>query len=385
MSDSLTKQLKSIYLYTFFTGMMFWYGIEQLFLEDIGDGVFARGATLAAFSFTMFLATVPAGALTDVWGRVRSLKVAVFLMVVSVAIMAVSGSVFTYSIGAIVFALYWSFDEGAKEAFVYDLLVDEKQQKQYQRVLGRIYAALLVGAAISNFASGFIADATNLHVNYWISVIPAAAAFFNLMQLHEPEHHKQLGKKVMSQLDDAFRAMSNNSVLLIIVIGQTLIFLISDIAGEFAQPAIVEHTDSAIVVGVAWGLLGLIMAAGNLWAHKVREIFSFMIVTLLMLIAYFVFSAEWGSILALFAFVAAMEVISIRGEGALQKNTPSNLRATIASIPGSSATFAIGAVGLWVGGAEGSVAYRVFVVSALSLVTVFLLWLRIREQIPQNE
>lgn len=257
MSSPLTAQLRSVYLYTYFSGMMFWYGIEQLFLEEIGDGVFARGVTLAVFSFTMFLATIPAGAISDIWGRVRSLKFAIAMMMLSIVILALSHSVLVYSIGAVFFALFWSFDEGAKEAFVYDLLADEEQESQYQKVLGRIYAALLFGAATANFSSGFIAEATSLRTTYWLALIPCGVALYFLIKLHEPEHHRQVGKNILSQLDDAAKALAQHRTLLIVAISMVLIYLVSDIAGEFAQPAIVEHTDSAILVGLAWGVMGL--------------------------------------------------------------------------------------------------------------------------------
>ena len=54
--------------------MMLWCGVEQLFLEQISDGVFARGVTLAVFSITMLLSNIPTGAISDMWGVVRSFR-----------------------------------------------------------------------------------------------------------------------------------------------------------------------------------------------------------------------------------------------------------------------------------------------------------------------
>ncbi len=384
MSDHLKKQINAIYLYTFFSGMMFWYGIEQLFLEEIGDGVFARGVTLAVFSLTMFITNIPAGALSDVWGRVRSLKLGIASMALSLIILAQAPNVFIYSIGAILFALFWSFDEGAKEAFVYDSLYDEGQTKRYQRILGRIYASLLIGAATANFSSGLIADALSLRANYWLSLIPCALAFYYIRKLDEPDHHKQVGKKILSQLDDAGRAISRNSVLLAVIVAQTMIYVASSASGEFAQPAVVEHTDSAVMLGLSWGVLGLLMAAGNLFGHHIRRIFVFILLLIASMVSFYVLRAEWYSIIFLFLFVAGMEAVGIRGEGAIQNNTQSHLRATLSSIPGSASMLVITGLSLWIGGASGSVAWRIFIVSMPLLCLVFLLWWPIRSHIPRD-
>jgi MFS family permease len=384
MDKQLKKQINYVYLYTFFTGMMFWYGIEQLFMEEIGDGVFVRGVALAVFSITMVLANIPTGAFSDVKGRVKSLKIALLMMALGLLAMSLSQNAVHYSLGALFFGLMWSFDEGAKEAFVYDTLVDNKQEDLYQRVLGKIYAALLIGAAASNFLSGFIADATSLRTTYVISFIPCAAAFYFVTKLVEPDHHKQVGKKILRQLDDAGRALKANRVLLALVTAQMLIYVVASISVEFAQAAIVEYTSSAVILGGVWGLLGLIMAAGNLIAHRVKHIFAFIFILLGLLVMYILTREVWLSLIPLFIFVTGLEIISIKGEGALQKNTSSHLRATISSIPGSVSMLLVAGLALWIGSLGGSVAVPIFAVSFPLMLVVTLVWLRYRDQIPRS-
>ena len=384
MNAELKKQLKYIYLYTFFSGMMFWYGIEQLFLETIGDGVFVRGVSLAVFSLTLFLFNIPAGAISDIWGRVRSLKIALLAMALGLLVLGLSQNVWHYAVGSFVFGLFWAFDEGAKEAFVYDSLYDSGEQKKYQRILGRIYAVLLVGAASANFLSGPLSELTSLRSTYFFSVVPCILALYFVSKLHEPDHHKQVGKKILRQLDDAAKAIAAHKVLFAVVVAQTLIYIGSSISAEFAQPAIVEHTDSAILLGIAWGIMGLVMAAGNLGAHRVQHIFRFIIILLVMMAAYVVFRDSWLSLIPLFIFVAGMEAVSIRGEGAIQANTTSHLRATISSIPSSASMLLVAFLSLWVGESEGTVAVRIFLISFPALLMTGLLWFQIRTHIPND-
>ncbi len=385
MPDYLKSQIRSIYLYTFFSGMMFWYGIEQLFLGEIGDAVFVRGVTFAVFSVSMLLTNIPAGAISDIWGRVRSLKLALVMMAVSLVVLSLSQNTIHYAIGAALFALFWSFDEGAKEAFVYDSLADIGQTKKYQRILGRIYGALLMGAASANFLSGFIANATSLRTTYVISLAPCAVAFFFVLRLKEPEHHKQVGKKILHQLDDAARAILHHRVLAVIVAAQMLIYTAASISGEFAQPAVVEYTGSPVVLGLAWGVMGLMMAGGNLLAHRVKHIFAFIVALLVTIAAYVLLRDSWIALIPLFVFVAGLEVVGIRGEGALQNNTTNHLRATLSSIPGSASMLLTAGLSLWVGGtASDTVSLHIFWTGFTLIGVALLLWLSIRSHIPRE-
>ena len=377
----LNQQIRFVYIYTFFSGMMFFYGVEQLFMNTIGDGAFVRGVTLAAFSISMFLSNIPTGAVSDIYGRVKSLKIGLVLLIASLVILGFSEGVIVYAIGSALFGLYFAFDEGAKEAFVYDILKDNKQEKRYQKILGRIYASLLIGAAAGNLLGGFIAEISSLRASYFVSILPCVVAFYCVMRLREPEHHKQAHKKVLSQLDDAWRAIKRSNTILIIVIAQLLIYTVGSISMEFMQLNMSEFITAPILFGGIWALLTLFMAFANSNAHRIKRVFAFSTLLLIMLILYVATRNIVISLIPLVVFVSGLEVLSIKGEGLLQNNTPSHLRATLSSIPGSLSMVAVAIIATGFGQITGSIAIPIFAASFSILLIVIILWSRIKPEI----
>lgn len=364
----LKSQLRHVYLYNFFSGMMFFYGIEQLFLDQIGDGTFIRAIMLIVFSVTTTLSNIPAGAFSDIWGRVRSMRLGILLLMASLVVLGFSQNIWHYTFGSILFTLFWSFDSGAKEAFIYDTLADHHKTKDYEKILGKTYAYLLAGVAVANISSGFMANATSLRSTFFISLIPGIVAFYLLSKLHEPDHHKQTNRKILNQISELKKTLLQKRTLLLLIIAQIIIYTISSLVGEFSQVSIVEYTDSAIVLGLVWAGLAITLAFANTHSHRIKNIHIAGILSIITMLTYLFTSNSWISLLPLGIAVAMMEAITVKSETAIQNNTPKHLRSTVSSVPLTFSTLAILPAALWVGSANNSIAYRLTVLSVPTLI-----------------
>ena len=364
---------------------MFWWGIEQLFLEEIGNGIFLRGISLAVFSAGMFLFNIPTGAISDIWGRVRSLKVGVASMVLGLVVLSVSNDVWLYSIGVLLYSIFWTFNEGALEAFVYDSIADNKQESSYQKIIGRVYAMNLFGAGVANLFSGFVAEAFNLRFTYILSIVPAILCMYFLTRLVEPSHHKQVDKKILSQLGDAFRFIKRSRVIIALVLSSALIYTASTLVGEFSQVAVVEHVDTAISLGLIWAAFGLLLAGANLYAHKLRHLYLLMIAVIAGMVTYLVTRDLIISILPLVFSATILEALTIKIDNVLQHETESKLRATVTSIPGSISMLLVAVLSVLLGRVTGSIAIHLALVVVPLLVMALALLVPLHKRIDAAE
>lgn len=120
---STVTRMKILYLCL---GMMFWYGIEQVFLNDIIQDSSARAAATVVFTIGMLLLDIPGGIIADKYGRRNALVIGCLLLPLSLVALALSTTLFVYCVGTLLYAAYWSLCNGTVQALVYDHLVNRR-------------------------------------------------------------------------------------------------------------------------------------------------------------------------------------------------------------------------------------------------------------------
>jgi len=329
--------------------MLFWYGVEQFFLNEISDGVFARAVSTIVFMLVYSILNIPTGALSDIWGRLRSLKLGIVLQAIGMIILGTSTNLWQYAIGGIVFTAFWALDEGAKEAFLYDSMVDAKQQKHFQKYLGRQNAFLLIGAAFANMLSGFIADAFGLRSVFFVSLIASVSAFICLLHLREPHHHKQVGKKFFSQLSGLVRLLRSSVILRSLVMVSILVFLAAVVSQEFAQLHILEFFETPVGLGLSWMIVALVMASASWYSHLIPSLRHTIFGSIGLIVLFWFGRKSIYGLIPYIALIGIIEAALLQIEAALQDNTPSKFRASVSSISATTTGFIIVPLALWLG------------------------------------
>jgi MFS family permease len=252
-----------------FLGMMFWYGIEQLFLNKYLGTSSARGYMIIAFTASLIAFDIPGGLLADKLGRKKTLLIACIVQVIALLVLASSNSLLEYSVGTVLFGLFLSLLNGAAQALLYDHLLQHSLSGSYGKQQGKVYAMFLIGAGIANISSGFIAHFLGLRAPYYLSIIPAILAFVVLLPITEPAIKKQ-ASKWFTQLGAVARAIRNSPRTLVFgvqfLVSQLILFTI----GEFGQIYILSFHVSTIWLGILWSVVALFAAGGRFWAHHVQ-------------------------------------------------------------------------------------------------------------------
>jgi MFS family permease len=333
MQQRWSNPIFKLYVSNFLTGLVFWYGIEKLFMQHIGIDAIGIGICTALYVIGTVLFDIPSGMLADRWSRKGLLILsAVFLMLCSI-VAATSQGLVQYAIADILYALYLVATSGTYQAIIYDVLHEQGRAQQYSRIMGTAYGLFLVGAGVANFASGFIAQSSSLATPYWLSIIPCVLNCIVLATINEPTFHKAEQKeKFIKQFGRSTRTILQIGILRSFIFIWCSLGAVEIFKQDFSQLYALQFSSSEVLIGIFWALYAFAWAAGSFVAHKLQGQLN------LLLIATFVCTIAMGAtthpigigffLIQAFVAAAAYNLIETR----VQNAAPSAVRASILSV-----------------------------------------------------
>ncbi len=313
-------------------GMMFFFGIEQLFLNKILKDSAARGYLTIAYVSALIIFDIPTGIIADRISRKLCLVLAAFTQILSIIILGSSNTLAMYLIGSFVFGLCVCLANGAAQALLYDWLALENKTSDYAKEQGRNYAAFLIGAGIANIASGYLANAVGLRGNYYLSVLPCVLALILLIKLVDPPFSKVQNSLWYKHANEVFKEMIKNRKIVIFSIQMTASSVAFYTIGEFGQIYMLAFGISSVALGIFWAIDALFAASGRALAYKIQNYPRLLV--LVFCIVIFMFSLiekRWG-IGVFWLFYGLNEALSNVAETEIQNETTSEIRATTLSV-----------------------------------------------------
>lgn len=111
-----TTGITKIYASNFLTGLVFWYGIEKLFMQHIGIMPFGIGVATVGYYAVALLADIPAGLLADKWSRKGVLVLSTVCLMAASVICGTSHSLWQYMLGYMFYGFYIVCTSGTYQA-----------------------------------------------------------------------------------------------------------------------------------------------------------------------------------------------------------------------------------------------------------------------------
>ncbi|MCU0667579.1 MAG: MFS transporter, partial [Patescibacteria group bacterium] len=326
-------QIQKLYLSNFLTGLVFWYGIEKLFMASIGiDAVGVATATAVMLGFNLIF-DIPSGIIADKWSRKGMLFVSAVALGVSSVILGISNGIEMYILGYIIYGIYVVASSGTYQAIIYDSLHEEDKADQYSKVVGRAYALFLAGAGLANVASGFIANQFSYSATFYITVTSCLLNALLIISLREPKYHKAENKeRVIRQLGKTVKLLVNKKLLLSLAIVMSSLAVVELFKDDFGQLYMLRYITEPRLMGLLWAAFAFAWALGSLIAHRLRaKIDSLIVLTVLPLI-FMSFIDNWFSLILFMVQAVATAALFIQIETRVQENTPSSVRASVLSV-----------------------------------------------------
>ena len=328
-----SKQIKKLYISNFLTGLVFWYGIEKLFMQSIGISAIGIGAITAALTIFLVIFDIPAGILADKWSRKGMLVVSALALGLTSLVAGVSQSLLIYLIADLFYGLYVVTSSGTYQALIYDSLHEENRSDQYSKINGRIFALFLVGTGVGNIASGFIAHKYGFRTSYYLTIIPCLLNVAVILTLHEPTFHKALNKdRLLHQIGRATVAISKLKLVRTLAVVFSLFAVIELFKLEFGQLYMFHYVAAPQAIGILWAVYSFAMAFGSVLAHKFRARLNILIVcSVVPLVLMGIIDNRLSLVLFMVQAVASAALLN-QIETRIQENTPSAVRASVISV-----------------------------------------------------
>jgi MFS family permease len=375
------NQITKLYVSSLLTGMVFWYGIEKLFMTNIGIDPLGIGLVTAFLLAINLVLDIPSGILADRWSRKGSVILSIVALGISSLILGLSNNISVYLFGYLFYGIYATAINGAFEALVYDSLHEQKRAKQYSKIIGRAYAFFLAGAGIANLASGFLASAFSYRFTFLLTILVCLINVLVLLSVKEPKFHKSQEKvKALPQITQASKILIKNSLLKSLAIIMSVLAITELFKTDFGQLYFLRYITSPEAIGILWALYAFSWALGSIIAHKFRtRLTTLVLATTLPFVLMSFIDSTLSIILFMLQAIASAALLN-QIETRIQENTRSSVRASILSVLSVAgkvvavpASFVLG----WLFRSHGELAAVWFV--ALISIGVLIYWLIIRK------
>lgn len=331
----LKSNITKLYVSYFLNGVVFFYGIEKIFYETIGIDAVGIAVVSVAYLATALLLDIPSGVLADRWSRKYIVMLSTSALIVSLVVLGFSENLIHYTIGAVIWGVYFILASGATEALTYDSLHELKRTNDYSKVLGREEGLLLVGIVLASVASGFIAEHVSLRATYFLSIIPAAIALLVQWTIKEPAFHKEIADtKFMDHLKAATRLLTSQAFMRNLSILLVAVMIVEEMTDEYGQVYFIQLGFTAVGVGILNALFAGSAAVGQFVAHQIHHFSKWLLP--LMAVSFGLFAFLESTLGLAFFFLAVLLKNSIENLTVthIQDSIPSPVRATVLSVLG---------------------------------------------------
>ncbi len=327
------SQVNKLNLSNFLTGLVFWYGIEKLFMTSIGiDAVGIGIVTAVSLGFNL-LFDIPAGMLADRWSRKGVLMISALSLAAASLVLGSSKSLNLYIAGYLLYGLYVVATSGTYQAIMYDSLHELGKHDQYSKLAGRSYALFLAGAGVANVLSGFIASSHGLRLPFMISVVPCIINIVVLASLTEPAKHKTENKeRIIPQLKEASLALAKVRLLRGLAIIMCTLTIVELFKADFGQLYILRYVSKPEVLGLLWAAYAFTWSLGSLIAHRLHARLNTLVILSVAPLLLMAFIDNWFSLVLFMVQAVASAALFNQIETRIQDATPSHVRASVLSV-----------------------------------------------------
>ncbi|HSL86407.1 MAG TPA: MFS transporter [Bacteroidales bacterium] len=181
----MKNNIRKIYFYNFFKGLVFAYVIERLFWASKGITILQVVWLEILFSGIVVLLELPMGMYADRLSRKNLVVFDAVTGILEILIITLAQSFWHFVLAISLAAVGQTMQSGAHNALVYDTLVLRGETSAFEKVLGRIQGLGNLGAMVSGLIGGVLASSYGLVSAYWVSVISLMAALLIALTLED--------------------------------------------------------------------------------------------------------------------------------------------------------------------------------------------------------
>jgi len=334
----MNRNLILLYIIKISQWFMLYMPVVKLFYEENNLDNFDLLLLHSIYSGIIFLAEVPSGYLSDVWGRKKTILTGLFLGTIGFVLYSIGTGFWPFLIAEIALGIGAGFTSGTDSALLYDTLAVSKRQQKYIWFEGFVSGTGNLAEALAGIMVTIIA-LNPVRGYYYLQTLITVCGFIAAFFLIEPKVHAFHASLNWRGIADIVKdTLWHNKILQRYIILSAIIGFSSISMAWLAQIYLFDTGLPAKYFGITWAALNGIAAIGSMISHKADLLLgkNLALVYILFFLSagFFVaagFIAPAGIIfLLIFYFVrgTAHPILKER----IQHQTPSQIRATVLSV-----------------------------------------------------
>lgn len=273
--SNVNRNITLLNISAFLTGMLFCLPIIVLYYQDeigltfqdflIGESIFA---------LTVVVMEVPTGWIADVWGRRKSVLLGCCFSITGFTLLWIANDVVTAIAGQAMLGVAIALKSGSTSALLYDSLLSEGREAEFQKREGFRHGLGLYGTAFSAALGGFIYHMDH-HLPIMLDTIVAVVNTLVFFCIVEPHRHKGVVKHnaLIDMLDTIRYALHGHREVAKLIFMIAIVFSTTKLFIWAQQPfvRILEIPESTYGLMLA-GMLMLAGSAGHFGHYVVRNV-----------------------------------------------------------------------------------------------------------------
>ncbi|MBW3014878.1 MFS transporter [Candidatus Woesearchaeota archaeon] len=269
LKDMKSKNIHIMFALYVIGGLMFFLPVLALYYEESLFTATNVAIIFAVSSVSFALFEIPTGAISDLFGRKRTIVLGNLFALSGLVFLYYGGSMFMF----VMYALFNSFGRalmsGTDSALMYDTLMDEKKEHMFKKVIGTCHALWPVGATIGSVLGGYMA-AVSLKTPIAYTFIPFGVATLLTLFLKEPLYEKEQ-HSVVTHMKESFKVIFHNKQVLLLMVGMFILMAFGE-SIHMLKPLFLEFKDIPIrYFGIIYGFVFGVSAVGHYLSHDVSE------------------------------------------------------------------------------------------------------------------
>lgn len=386
------KEIKKLYLFTFFRSFTVFASISVAFYNSNGLSYFEIMLLQSLYAIATAVMEIPSGMFSDMLGRKKTLMIGTVSFIAAYSFGAIGTSVLPFALMQILAAIGQSCYSGTFLALMYeDINADTSIDKSTNVIFANLQMINLISALSASIVSVFIVKYISMRAAYVITVFMYVITFVINLMLHEKKEKADIKrnysiKAYIAIFTDSLQAISDSGFMQLFIdmimfacFANTLLYL--------EQPLLLDRNFPVTY----FGLITVIITVSTTIALKfvgfiekrtksldrLLKIFTIFVIVML-LSNVFLKNSGW----VILTFIVLTIVVRIREifiMTAVNKAISDNTRATVMSIVSAIEMIGLAVFSAVIGYCEDiSVDFSLIVISVVMLVSYIILWIKKR-------
>lgn len=209
----MKKNLKKMYLINLLNEIKFYGIIMVLFYIQLSGSMTLGMSIFSVVTIIAAISELPTGIMSDKMGRKNTVIIGSISSLISVIALALSKNYMGLLISAIFQGLEKAFFSGNNSAFIYDILKEEGNEKEFSTYIGRTNSMFYLAGVISAICGTILVAFTSYKFVIALSIIPKFIQVLLAFTLKNVQKYSTEKSNIFEQIKIPVKEVVKNKIL----------------------------------------------------------------------------------------------------------------------------------------------------------------------------